>query len=436
MPKNMLTKILTKIKQIIADRTFQGAGYLTLVQFIITILNFLINIMYSKMAESSFNMIATYFLIVSFLGVVLDFGLKTIFINNYGEYSDKDIVEKSKYFFIFIRIRLISFLVFFLGGFLVFWAILPAFYPSDNPIRSIFILCILGAFSTTLFDSILNIFLVLRNFKKLTLYYLLEICIRIGLIMIIIVFIPNPISLIFFVQIASPLIFSLIVYYDYKSHLDIPKIEIRMKDITDIFKKLFTGGKWVIISNLLYSIFDSILTFFAIRYLNMEQINDYYLLRSLRVFFLVISSSLTLANLTELNQLHKKSEFNANIKKTLKLTTPLSALIFIVVLVGSDYALFFLFPSRTALPFYFKILSIAFIIHILLNPISIIIYPLKKPHYDVVSKIVSFSALLVANLLFFPVYGLLFGLVSYNVCIILEYTITLILIFIRSRKIE
>lgn len=421
-------KLFGKISNLLLNKTIKGASYLFISQIIAMGLEFSINILYSRLPN--FYILSQYFLIVTFIRTAFDFGLKNVFINSYGKYKTTTNVEKKKYLFSFLRIRLVTALIFVVAGFLCKFFVLPIFSTNTELINIIF-LSFIGGVTASLLDSCLTIFIVQQKFNFSAIFMIIAYGVKIGLVLIIYFLFKINVYTIITLYIFIPLIFSILIYIFMNKKDDVfvstQKIHYLKKEIWQFFKDLFNSGKWLILTMIIFSLFDSSLSFFAIKYSNPEQISALYLATSFKFIFIIIGSSLTLANLAEINNFKKMKQYYANLKRNYIILFGILVILSIVIIFSRPFMLFF-FPEQPLLSNFFKLLSIAYLLQMLGTPILSFLIPLKKLYYETLVKLIGLVSLFCILLLFFKSIGIINAIIVYDIITILIYGVTSIII--------
>jgi O-antigen/teichoic acid export membrane protein len=418
-------RFLTYIRSILSNRTFQGAGILIISQILGALLNFLINIGYSRLDVDTFNQISLFFLIMPFAQALSELGLGISFINYYGKIESSDLRAQRIFIIDYIKIRLLLITVILGVGLILQYTLLPIIYPEQHNIHRVFFWSICAAGSMIIFNTFITIFTAQRNFEKILAFQLCEIVIRIGIIFFILFLSSGLIQLIFMVQILVPLGISIVMFliFNHQSLQNFKKdslttdqsvqllqIQCNRNSIWSTFEKLFRIGKYIILTFIFTAIYENILTPFIIRYATNEETNNFYLAMKLIVIFTMISSSINTVNLTEINKFTKREEFSAYFKRNLKLLVPLAVFLLVFVFGFAQIIIDWLFPGYRLLILYFQILSIAYIAQIIIYPITLILYPLGKPYYYVYNLIIGIILLAIFNFINFSGFGIIWRL--------------------------
>ena len=368
-------------------------------------LMFIVNLVLMKYSSiQDFGLFSIY---VTFLGLgqqFSDFGINQGIIKYYSLYKTQNF-ERANAFLDF------GFKIKFMLAFSLSLIYLLLVYPTanyvytDTHITPLFIAAI-GTFGASLLDFIQSVFQAKQDYKTMAITKILEGFLKLSGLFLLFALKEFTIVKTFWIYTTVPLIVFLIAFTMYKPVKT-------AYDKKDIFRELYGFSKWIFLA----SITTMIMARLDILMLSFFNVNDFAKIAiysagiKLCVPLQVAATSMITVFFPKAMEIKDKSEAKGFIFSTLKITLPLS-IGFIMFSVLVKIFIPVIFPNYVeSLPIFY-ILVFAFILNLIGNPITIIIFAINQQKKAVVINIIQFFINIIANIIlyyYFSVIGIAFG---------------------------
>ncbi len=151
------------------------------------------------------------------------------------------------------------------------------------------------------------------------------------------------------------------------------------KEHAELLSQLVHFSKWVTLSTVCTMLFMRLDIFMLQNMTTPREVGIYNSANQLAMLFPVITGALTISLLPKVSALSSREEIRGYIIKIMKII-PLVAILFLLLFTVSTVTINLLLGTKymAAVPIY-KVLLFAFVIGVIINPLSLILYTLNKP---------------------------------------------------------
>jgi O-antigen/teichoic acid export membrane protein len=398
-----INKYINDLKNIFKSKSAQDSIIVFLGNLFSKSLTLLFTIILArKLGVDSFG---NFSIALSFMGLIsqfTDLGITTGFIR----YASLYIEENKDKAAALVKITLKFKIIISLFALTVGWFISPylaKYIFNDESMIFLLKLSFLGAFGNSMYGYGKSLLRSYELFKKFTFSNIF-----IGLLKILFLFFISILSMInlnssFIIVIIVPFIAAIF------NAILIPK-NLMLKDYDkniekEVFRELFNFSKWTMLSSFIL-MFISRLDLFMLKALsNSAEVGYFSGAQKLAMIFPVITNSLISVLLPKVSKIKNKNKLKKFIFKSLKATTfiviPFVLLIIfskpiIVILLGKDFL--------SSIPI-FKIILVAYIFGVIVNPISLILYNLNRAYILTAINFIQLIINYFGNLYLIPEYG-------------------------------
>lgn len=189
------------------------------------------------------------------------------------------------------------------------------------------------------------------------------------------------------------------------------------KKDNELTRKILKFSKWIFISGICVSFLDQSGVYFITYFLNSAEAGYYSVANQLSIGIQLMIYSLLLVLIPRVSKYSSKLQIHNYIKRSLKVTIPLSLISIVLVLSFSPVIINILFGSEYIKSIViFQILSVAFLLLLITLPISLIlIYALNKPHYAAIINFLQVITILILYPFIIPRHGVIGMVISFGI---------------------
>lgn len=409
-----------RIKKFLPSRKNAKDSVITLSgDFLSKVFLFLVNLI--LMRYSSLEDFALFSIYLTFLGLgqhFSDLGINQGVIKYYSLYKVQNAERANLFLNLGFKLKLI--LAFSLSLIYLLLAYPTAVYVYTDTHITPLLIAAAGTFGGSLVEFIQSAFQAKQDYKKLVITKILESILKLGGLLCLFGLKEFTIIKIFWIYSIVPLAVFVIIYNLYKP--------VKLKTVynKDVFAELYGFSKWIFLA----SITTMIMGRLDILMLSFFNSND---LAKVAIYSAGLKLALPLQSATasiitvffpKAMEIKSKSEVKTFIFSTLKVTLPLAiGFIFFAVLVHWFTPI--IFPNYVKSLTVFYVLLFAFILNLIGNPVTIIIFAINQQKKALKINIIQLFINILANLIlyyYFSVVGIAFGtLITFIVGAILSF---------------
>lgn len=331
-----------------------------------------------------------------------DLGIGTSLVKFASSYLEKDQRKAHLVFRATFNIEILISLIILIVG-LIIARPLAGLISTEKELVTLLRLAFIAAAAMSMGSYITAVLQSWQSFVKLSLYSVISNVLKLGLVVLLVILGYLRVFNIMVVYALVP-VFGLIL-----GMIFIPKQFLREKNLTgewETFFRLFHFSKWIMLSYLANSVITRIDVLILSRYKGAEAVGIYSAGYQLSMILPLLIGSLVTVLLPQVSKLTHKEEFVFFIKKSLSMST----LILIALLPGfifSKYLIQFFFGVKyLESAGVFNILFLTFIVNLMFNPISTILYTLDKPRIITYANLLQLVISVAGNLILIPIWGI------------------------------
>lgn len=330
-----------------------------------------------------------------------DLGIGTGLVRFASLYLEKDRGKADVLFKVVFNLELlISGLILVLG--LIFARPLAILISGKSELVFPLRLAFLGAAALSMGSYIVAVLQAWQSFIKLSLYSVITNVVKVSLIV-------TLLFLHYFHLISVMTVYAVVPFIGITLGMTlIPKDFFRKKhqiNAKSIFLELFHFSKWVMISYLANTVISRIDVLILSRYKGAEAVGIYSAGYQLSMIFPLLIGSIATVLLPKVSRLTEKQQFLSFIKKTLLMSCLIIVVLFPGFIFTRELVGLFFGTKYLAAAGIFRVLFLAFMVNLIFNPISTVIYALNKPAVFTVANLIQLVLCLVGNFVLIPIYG-------------------------------
>lgn len=174
----------------------------------------------------------------------------------------------------------------------------------------------------------------------------------------------------------------------------------------EMVRKLFHFNKWILLSVFCVSIYTRLDVLMLTYFKSAEIVGQYSAGYNLGFGFSILLGSFTAVLLPVISKLTSKQEILNYTKKTLKITLLLAIIFTPILFLAKPLILLIYGVSYSNSAVVFQILFIRFLLTLIVNPVSMVMYSMNKPSIGAYGNLLQLIFNFTGNYLFIPSYGL------------------------------
>ena len=328
-----------------------------------------------------------------------DFGIGTGLVRFASLYLHQDKLKADLMFKVSLKLKLIISVLVFLIGFFASESLAVHVFRKPElifPLKLAFI----GALGASLVAYISATLQARQSFKKFALVNLVNPVGKFALIGLL--FLTYKLNL--FSALTTVIILPFIAFLI--GSLIIPRDFLRAKgDEKEAFHNLFHFSKWILVSTLCVIIFTRLDVLMLGYFKVMEEAGYYSAGYNLGFGFSILLGSFITVLLPEFSKLTEKQQIIKYIKKTLKITSHIAIIFLPILFLAKPLILVIYGTSYLNSAIIFQILFLRFLLVLVFNPTTLVIYSINKPQIGAYGNLLQLIFNVTGNYLVIPVYG-------------------------------
>jgi len=366
-------------------------------------LGFLSMIMVARaLGKYNFGLFSVATAVMTMVVGLADLGIGTGLVRFASSYLEKEPRKAHLIFKVAFNLEiLISLFVLILG--LTIARPLAGLISTEKEMVTLLRLAFLGAAAMSMGSYITAVLQAWQSFVKLSLYSIVSNVVKLGLVLLLVALGYLHIFNTMVVYALVP-VFGLVL-----GMILIPKQFLRQKSLRegrDVFFRLFHFSKWIMLSCLANSVVTRIDVLILSRYKGAEAVGIYSAGYQLSMIFPLLIGSLVTVLLPQVSKLSYKDEFVFFIKKSLFISTLILIALLPVFIFSKSLIRFFWGVQFMESAGIFNILFLTFMVNLIFNPISTVLYALDKPRIITYTNLLQLVISITGNLILIPLLGI------------------------------